>query len=128
MIRLWLMIKVVRELNKLVKRASKRTTLRGNDWIYSKYGKFYIRVGSSYIKKGALIFAITLASVEIPEKYQRRGFFKAVLSAIETYAKLKGFGAVIVENVHNEHLSAYLLKREYSPKTFEPVTWVKVIS
>lgn len=95
------------------------------DWIYTSYGKFYLRISRRLLThdQRGLMWCIDIASVDIDEQYQRQGLFKTALIAIENHAVKAGYDAVMIENVLNDDLKRYLQKRGYVRKAFEPLTY-----
>lgn len=93
------------------------------EWMYSKYGKFYIRRGYHGIEFGkAPGWFLTLASVEIYKEYQRRGLFKAALRTLHRSAVREGMYGVYVENVRNPHMRSFLISRGYQLSDFDPAS------
>jgi hypothetical protein len=115
---------VIRRLGAVIDVANRRRNYSAVGWITSKYGKFYVRVGQTLSSQG-LIRGITLASVEITEKYWRRGFFKIGLKAIEEQARANKFGAVVIENVSNDNLHDYLIRVGYVRDEYQPSVFIK---
>ena len=56
-----------------------------------------------------------LADVEVDQALRRQGFFKLLLHRLEREALLLDLQAIVVENVINPHLRAYLLRIGYRP-------------
>lgn len=77
--------------------------------------KAYMRVTNRWspIKKN-FVETIEIGSVDVEEEYQRRGYFKLFLEALEHIARAKA-RYVFIENVQNEHLVNYFdLKRSWT--------------
>src|SRR5687767_10778695 len=119
--RLFLYWTIVRRLGALIDAANRKVNYSSIGWIYTDYGKFYIRVGQVVLPPDGLIGrGITLASVEIAERYWRRGFFKVALMAVEEQARANEFSAVVIENVLNDDLRPYLTEVGYLSREYEP--------
>jgi hypothetical protein len=118
---------VVRRLGAIIDVANRKLTLGNNGWITTKYGKFYVRVGRMSLPPYGLVGrGVTLASVEIVERYQRKAFFKVGLRAIEEQAKANRFDAVVIENILNDDIRPYLIRCGYEPREYEPISLIKV--
>lgn len=128
--RFWVACIVARGLHRLITQAEWRATRGAAAWIETPYLKVYGRVGGRLLDRasGQVDMAITLASVDVPCRYQRRGFFRVVLKSFESAAKLKEFKAVIVENVLNEDLENYLRKLGYVDLPYETHSLYKRMS
>jgi hypothetical protein len=118
---------VVRRLGAIIDVANRRRNYAAVGWITTKYGKFYVRVGAVVLPPHGLVGrGVTLANVEIVERYQRKAFFKVGLRAIEEQAKANQFSAVVIENVLNDHLGDYLTRSGYVQREYEPLSFIKV--
>lgn len=127
--RKWVMVVLLTKgISEIIKVADSKPTLTATGWIYTKYGDFYVRVQTAMTNDNEYVRTITLASVEIREKYRRRGFFTAAIAAIEQHAIVKGFPVVVVAEVHNEDLAELLLRRGYLPRQFHPLSWIKTVN
>lgn len=105
----------------------RRAEIGVNDWIYTSYGKFYMRISRRllWLDQRGVMWCVDVAAVDILERYQRQGLFSAALAAIEDHTEAAGYDAVLVENVHNPDLKSYLLKRGYVSKLYDDLTFYK---
>lgn len=128
--RWWLGATFVAKLSQFISecfRYGERTGLgpRGNAWIVLRWAKVHVRFGPIFMDDHRRLKGVTLASVEVVPGFYRRGFFKVIMTILETNADVNKFGAVTVENVHNEHLYAYLVRRGYRPFKLFPLNLYK---
>lgn len=96
-------------------------------WFRSKYGDIYLRCTWHTIdrRESGLAECLDIASIEIHERYQRKGFFKIALAVFENAARTYNYEAVFIENVLNGDLHDYLKSRGYEELQFLPLTFVK---
>lgn len=94
-------------------------------WLSEPGIRIYARKGNRMFD-GFVTACLDVANVEVEESMQRRGIFKAWLSKAEDLA-VGRFGCVMVENVQNEHLPAYLLRCGYVALLNVPKCYVKGI-
>lgn len=97
------------------------------DWLFTRYGKFYVRKSAhmvpgdgltrygNFISSFVLVKTLDIAAVEIYEKYQRQYFFASALRCFENRARANGVPVIYVENVHNPDLYKMLTRRGYAP-------------
>lgn len=80
-----------------------------NKWLYSpdQFFKIYVRKGNR-IYKNSVLKTLDIASVELDENFRGLGCFTKYLQFVEAEIKL----SVYVENVLNQRLREFFLKRE----------------
>lgn len=64
------------------------------------------------------VYTLEIASVDVKESAQKQGYFGVFLTRMEILAEKHGLN-VLVENVHNEHLRAFMERRGY--QLYRPV-------
>lgn len=80
--------------------------------LYGQDIRLYVRINPRHCD-GKLLRALVLADIEIAEHAQRKGLFTRVLRALENEAAALNVQALVVENIGNEHLRAYLERIGY---------------
>lgn len=85
-----------------------------NQWI--TYPKFsvYIRKARHRVDPYNVLRCLDVANINVDTKYQKKGIFTEWLTQIEDQAKNSGLDCVYVENILNEHLEKFLIKRGYT--------------
>jgi len=77
-----------------------------NEWLYFDYGKIYVRK-SKRLSEDKLIDCFDIATIELYEEFQGKGFFKLFLKKfIETYPDKN----IYVESILNPNFYIYLMK------------------
>lgn len=109
---------LIRAVSRFIDRCPRPVTRGRSGWINLRYGNFYIRLTKRVIDD-EIFETLEIASVEIKQKYQRRGFFTVALTMFENQAFARGIKVVRVENVHNEHLYDFLIRRCYRPMKYD---------
>lgn len=99
------------ELEELVIQAEGKF-LGCRQWIYSPYFEVYVRVTTRYIN-GSMKDTIDVATIEVREEHQNRGYATAIFEYVEKLAK-KYNRTVFVENVLSEILDTMLGRRGYT--------------
>lgn len=94
---------ITKQLNKFYKKRVR------NQWIYNTFFKVYLRKETHLFNKNKYLI-ITIASIEIKEEYQNKGFFKLLLLCIKN---LNIFDYIKVECVHSPILRNYLNKNNW---------------
>jgi len=82
--------------------------------LYTPDIHLYVRIGPHYCG-GKRLECLELASIEVPSQKQRQGLFTRVLHRLENEVPALNLQAVLVENIGNEHLRAYLERIGYQP-------------
>jgi len=94
-----------------------------NKWFEWAFGSFYFRYQHKKIED-KVTQVLCLATISVGKNYQRKGFFKMVISIVERLSVERG-EPVFIENVMNPCLEVYLHKRGYkmeSDKEINPVS------
>lgn len=73
---------------------------------------------------GARVRCLDVANIEVPGPLQKSGIFSRWLLNAEALARGE-YGCVMVENVLNEHLPAYLLRNGYIERFDIPTCYIK---
>lgn len=82
-----------------------------NKWIKSRKMKIYIRRSMRQVGM-KMTPCLDLASVEVDENHRGKGLFTKFLEKFENAAKEMN-RVVFVENIQNERLKNFLLRRKY---------------
>lgn len=95
-----------------------------NAWIAEPGIAVYVRKA---IRLSGLspLACLDVANVEVEKERQRQGIFRNWLAKAERVASPR-FECIYAENVHNEHLPAFLESIGYVPASY-PDCWVKTL-
>jgi predicted N-acetyltransferase YhbS len=92
--------------------------------LYAPDIHLYVRLGPR-LCAGRMLDSLVIASVEVNEDKQRQGLFTALLRRLETDVPSLDLQAVMVENIGNPHLRAYLQRIGYQSAGLHPDTLYK---
>jgi len=81
--------------------------------IYAPDIHIYVRINPRHCGESKLLRSLVLADVEIAEHKQRQGVFTRLLRALEMEVPALNAQALVVENIGNQHLRAYLERIGY---------------
>lgn len=96
-----------------------------NAWLSEPGIEIYVRKANRYVDDN-VVPVLDIANVGVDGEQQRRGIFKNWLSKAETLASGK-FGYVVIENVVNAHLPAFLERSGYRAISWLQSSYVKSI-
>lgn len=107
---------LVRLLSRFIDKFEKPWQRGGSRWLYPPYAKIYIRLSRRILEfTEDPLWCLDVASIEIAQPYQRKGFGEVAFGAMEYHAQSRGIGAIFVECIHNDHLYEWLVRRGYKP-------------
>lgn len=86
-----------------------------SQWVEGDGVKVYLRVSKRFVED-SYPWGVTIASIDVSEKLQRQGRFKALLVLCEEFIKRHDLAFVYVESVINEDLLAFLLTQGFKPR------------
>jgi hypothetical protein len=86
-----------------------------NLWFKNRYLNVYMRQGRR-INMVTRAWVNTLEISSVVARTERKGYFTSFLNQMEKLAHQNKLN-ILVENVHNEHLQAFMLKRGYEEYT-----------
>lgn len=105
---------------------------KGNELVrkhlHAEHIHVYVRLGSRQCAERKRLQCLLLADITIPAKYQQQGRFTALLSRLEAELPALGLQALVVENIINTRLLAFLERQGYRPTIFGEQTVFKGIT
>ena len=89
-----------------------RSVFGFNLWFKNRYVNVYMRQGRRVnVDTRAWVHTLEISSINV--KTEKKGYFTSFLNQMEKLAATHGL-TILVENVANEHLQAFMLKRGYA--------------